>query len=386
MHRFKRKIGVGLFLVLLLLPTVVQAQAFDVKANSAVLMDAETGQILFSKEPNLELPPASITKLMTILLTMEAVDNGETSLSSKIEVTPLAESMGGSQVWLEAGDKLELEELLRAVIIPSANDAAVAIAEYIGGTEQNFVQMMNRKARELGLKHTSFINTTGLPVDNGGHYSSAHDIAVIARELITEHPQVLKWTDKRVDYINNGKLPLYTTNNLIGNYPGATGLKTGWTEEAGYCLAGTAKRGDRHLIGVVMGTDSEQARVDETSKLLDYGFRAFRKVKLINQGVEIEEVPVKKGTQLKVPVETASGLSAVVKKGTKEQVEQEVKIDHELEAPVEKGAKVGRLIFKQDDKALDSVKLVTVNKVEKAGLFTLLYRWLKDFVLGFFNK
>ncbi len=359
---------------------------FSIAAESAVLMDAETGQFLYKKKENLERPPASITKIMTTLLAMEAVEAEEVSLDDQVEISDLAESMGGSQIWLGSGEVHSFRDLLKAVVISSANDACVAVAEHVGGTEQNCARMMNEKVIELGLEHTHFVNTTGLPVNNGKHYSSAEDIAIMSRELITEYPQVLDWSKKRVDYIKGGDLPIYTTNELLGNFPGADGLKTGWTDEAGYCLSATAQRGDRRLISVVMGTDSEQARVDETAKLLNYGFQAFHEVKLINSGVELEKVKVKKGKELEVPLETASGFSAIIKRGTKDNISQELKIKEEISAPVEKGTEVGRVVFTQEDKNLGEVKLVTSKQVEKANLMVIILRWLRDFIIGLFQK
>lgn len=387
MLEMRRNISILLLLLCIFIPVTAygQTKAFDVNAKSAVLMEAETGQVLFAKNEHMELPPASITKIMTALLAMEAIDRGDVSLDDKVKVSALAESMGGSQVWLEAGEKILLKDLLKSVLIPSANDSAVAIAEYIGGTEQNFVRMMNQKAKQLGMKNTLFINTTGLPVEHGNHHSSAYDIALMGRELV-KHKKIFDWTSKRLAYIRDGNYPIYTTNELLGHFPGADGLKTGWTEEAGYCLAGTAKQGDLRLIAVVMGTDSPTARVDETAKLLNYGFRAFTKAILINSGVEKSTVEVKKGKKLEVPIETAQSFSAMIERGTKELVEQEIEINKELEAPVKKGEKVGKLIFKKDDRVLGQVDLVAAKDVEKAGFFTLIWRWIVQFVMGFFEK
>ncbi|AGB40127.1 D-alanyl-D-alanine carboxypeptidase [Halobacteroides halobius DSM 5150] len=382
MSKLKKLTFLCLMLVMLV-PMVAQASDYAIKAKSAVLMDAQSGQILFSQRPSLELPPASITKTMTLLLTMEAVDSGAVDLKDQVEITPLAESMGGSQLWLSTGEIFSLKGLIKAILIPSANDAAVAVAQYIGGTEQNFVQMMNQKAKQLGLKNTHFMNPTGLPVAGGGHYSSARDIAVMVRELITNHSQILKWSDNRVDKIKNGTLPLYTTNDLIGHYPGADGLKTGWTPEAGYCLVGTAKRNGRRLITVVMGTDSEEARVDETADLLNYGFRAFHKVRLINSKVKIKKLPVNQGKELTVTVETANKLSVIIKKGSKNQIKRKIEISKNLQAPVKKGQVVGRLVFLQQDKELGTVNLVTTKEIKQASWFVLVLRWLQDFVLGF---
>ena len=386
-----KKVSLAVIVLILLASNLAygKSSGFDVEAKSAILMDAKTGQVLFRKNENLELPPASITKAMTLLLAAEAIENGQVSLDDQVEVSSFAESMGGSQVWLAEGEKYPLKDLLKAITIPSANDACVAVAEYIGGTEQNFVRMMNRKAKELGLEHSHFVNTTGLPVDHGKHYSSAHDIAVMARELIQTYPKILDWSSKRVEYIKDGQLRIYTTNNLIGHYPGADGLKTGWTDEAEFCLAGTAKRGERRLIGVVMKTDSEQARVKQTSKLLDYGFKAFYQANLIGPKTNVAKVKVTKGTKLEVPVVTANGFSAVIKRGTKDLVTRKVKVAKKLEAPVKKGQVAGKLIFTHQDDPdhpLGEVKLVATENVAKANIFVRIFRWLKDFVLGFFSK
>jgi len=391
MFNFKRNICLLLIVLILLLSSTVYAQNqdFDVEAKSAILMEYETGQILFRKNENLELSPASITKTMTLLLTAEALEDGEASLDDQVEVSSFAESMGGSQVWLAEGETYSLKDILKAVVLPSANDACVALAEYIGGTEQNFVRMMNRKAKELGLEHTHFVNTTGLPVEHGEHYTTAHDIAVMARELIQTYPKLLDWSEHRVDYIKDGSLRIYTTNNLIGHYPGADGLKTGWTEEAGFCLNGTAKRGDRRLISVVMKTDTENARVEQSAKLLDYGFKAFYKANLIGPQTEIAKVEVKGGKELEVPVATKDGFSAVIKRGTKELVEREVKVVEKLEAPVKNGDTAGKLVFThQDDpeNPLGEVELVVTKDVEQANIFVRIFRWVKKFVLGFFGS
>jgi D-alanyl-D-alanine carboxypeptidase (penicillin-binding protein 5/6) len=390
MINLKKQIGLMVIIVVLISSNLVYAQnqGFDVEAKSAILMDTETGQVLFRKNENVELPPASITKIMTLLLTAEALEEGKVSLDDQVEVSSFAESMGGSQVWLAAGDKYVLKDLLKAIALPSANDASVAVAEYIGGTEQNFVRMMNRKAEELGMENTHFVNTTGLPVEHGEHYTSAHDIAVMGRELIKTYPQFLEWSSHRVDYIKSGQLKIYTTNNLIGYYPGADGLKTGWTEEAEFCLVGTAQRGERRLIGVVMKTDSEEARVEETAKLLDYGFKAFYQAKLIAPQTKITDLKVTKGTELEVPVVTAGGFSPVIKRGTKELVEQQVKVVEELEAPIKKGQPAGKLVFIHEDdpdNPLGEVGLVANKDIEKANIFVLVFRWLKNFVLGFFT-
>jgi D-alanyl-D-alanine carboxypeptidase (penicillin-binding protein 5/6) len=360
------------------------AEEFSVKARSAILMEADTGQVLFAKGVDEEHPPASITKVMTTLLTMEAVENGEVSLDDKVEISDYAESMGGSQLWLGAGEVYTLRDLLKGIVIESGNDACVAVAEHVGGSESNFVRMMNKKAQQLGMEHTNFVNTTGLPVEGGGHYSSAQDIAIMSRELIKKYPIVLEWAQNRVDYIGQEERSIYTTNQLVGYYPGLDGLKTGHTDESGYCLSATAKKGDRRLISVVLGTENEDARDEETTKLLDYGFGVFHRAKLKNKGVEVATVPVQQGEQLEVAVETAAEFSATIKRGMKDEIEEKVNLNEELTAPIAKGEVVGKLAFNHPEMTIGEVELVTAEKVNKASWYVLLFRWLKNFVLNLF--
>ncbi|MCK8817022.1 D-alanyl-D-alanine carboxypeptidase [Natroniella sulfidigena] len=384
MLSFKR--GVSSLLIILFLALIPTAYASepDLDLKSAMLVEAETGQVLYSYNEDLELAPASITKTMALLLVMEALEAGEISLEEEVEATRLAQSKGGSQIWLQAGEKMTVEDLLKAVIIPSANDATVALAEHIGGSKDNFVRQMNRRAEELGLENTYFGNATGLPVRDGqDSYSTAEDIAVMSRELI-KYDLVMDYSARRTARIRGGEYPIYTTNNFIGHFEGADGLKTGWTTQAGYNLVGTAERDGVRFISVVLGTDSDQARVNETARLLDYAFRAFHETKLINSGVEVEQVEVDKGEELEVPVVTATEFSAFIERGTKDEIEQEVRIEEELEAPVEEGARVGELLFIQEDQELGRVELVTAEEVERAGILTLLFRWIKNFILGFF--
>jgi len=360
------------------------AVGFDVEAKSAILMEAETGQVLFAKNKDKELPPASMTKIMTLLLAMEAIDSGQFTLDDTVITSEFASSMGGSQIYLAPKEKMKVRTLLEAIAIASANDACVAIGEYIGGTEGSFVAMMNQKVKELDLKHTNFVNSTGLPTDDGEHYSSAYDLAVMARGLVTKHPKVLDWTSTWIDTIRDGEFTLYNTNGLIEYYPGADGLKTGWTDEAGYCLTATAKRDGMRLISVVMQTDSKKSRVEESAKLLSYGFSRFDLTKVVSKGENIGEVKVKNGEKLKVAVETAKDLQAVVKTGDGE-IERDVKLNKEVEAPIKQGETVGKLVLTQQDRKVGTVNLVASKSVKKASLLTRLIRMIKEFLLGFFK-
>ncbi|MBM7623886.1 D-alanyl-D-alanine carboxypeptidase family protein [Sporohalobacter salinus] len=358
--------------------------AFDVEAESAILMEADTGQVLFTKNVNEELPPASITKVMTLLLAMEAVDSGQISLNDMVITSEFASSMGGSQIYLSHKEKMKVKTLLESIAIASANDACVAIGEYVGGTEESFVDMMNKKADELGLKHTHFTNSTGLPTNKGDHYSSAHDIAIMSRELINNHPKVLDWTNIWIDEIRNGEFTLYNTNGLINYYPGADGLKTGWTDEAGYSLSATAKRDGMRLISVVMKTKSKEARIEESAKLLSYGFSRFDVKKVVKQGEKVGEIEIKQGQKLKAKVEAVEDLKVVLHSSDKD-LERKIKLDKEVVAPIKKGEVVGKLIVKQNDENLRSVDLAAAEDVKQASLLTKLWRAIKDFVLGFFG-
>ncbi|SJZ74082.1 D-alanyl-D-alanine carboxypeptidase family protein [Selenihalanaerobacter shriftii] len=360
------------------------AAGFDVKADSAILIEAKTGQVLFTKNVNRELPPASMTKIMTLLLSMEAIDSGQITLDDTVITSEFASSMGGSQIYLAPKEKMDVETLLKSIAIASANDACVAISEYIGGTEGSFVEMMNQKVKELGLEHTNFKNSTGLPTDSGKHYSSAKDMAIMARELVNNHPKVLEWTNIWIDKIRDGEFTLYNTNGLIDYYPGADGLKTGWTDEAGYCLTATANRDDMRLISVVMKTDSKEARIEESAKLLSYGFSRFTLERMVKKGEDIGKVQVKEGKKLEVGVEAAADLQTVVQAGGNE-IERKIEIDKVVKAPVKKGQILGEVVLIQSEKRLGSVKLVAKESVERAGILTRLIRMIKEFLLSFFK-
>jgi len=343
-------------------------------------MDAKTGQILLTKNEKTNHPPASLTKIMTLLVALEKTEAGEVNLDDIVEISQQAEKMGGSQIWLAEGDQISLRDLLKATLIPSANDACVAVAEYVGGTKENFISLMNHKAEDLNLSRTHFVNSTGL--SHKEHYSSAHDIAVIARELIINHPLALKWSKIQVDRIANGSKLIFTTNKLLGKYPPADGLQTGWTKEAGYCLVGTAKKKDRRLISVIMGTESKQARRNKTIELFNQGFKVFHKTKLIKAGDKIKEVTIKEGQETKVTVEAASDLSALVKRGTTDQIKRKIQLNKKITAPLKKGEQVGELILTHPEYEIGEVPLVTTREVKQASIFTLFFRWLEELLMS----
>ena len=388
--RKKQIISTSLTTLLLLIVIIVPGQAaseIEIEGKSALLMEEETGQVIYTQNEDLQLPTASLTKIMTLLVAMEEVDNGQVSIDDEVVISQRAQSMGGSQIWLSAGDTILLKDLIKAVLVPSANDATVALAEHVGGTKENFVHLMNLKAEELGLEKTHFSNATGLPNDGGGHYSTAKEVAIMARELIANFPIMLEWGNTRVAYIevNDEQKPIWNTNQLVGHFSGLDGLKTGWTDEAEYCLVGTAEQGGRRLISVVMGAKDEAGRQEETRKLLNYGFRVFNKVHLINEGTEIEEtITVKNAAKPEVVVETATDFSAMVKRGTKDQIEQELSFSENLKAPLSKGEVVGTLTFVQNGNELGEIDLVTSRGVEEAGIIVRIFRWLRDFIISLF--
>lgn len=363
-------------------PAHTLAYTFDVPAQSAILVDAETGQVLYAKNEHQPLPPASITKIMTMLLAMEAIDSGRVKLDDVVVASQRAHETRGSSIFLAVGERMTVETLLKSVAIQSANDAATALAEFIAGSEEAFVAKMNERAKELGMNDTTFRNAHGL--DEPGHVSSAYDIAIMARELV-KHPKILEWTSTWQDSIRDGKFTLFNTNKLIRRYPGADGLKTGHTDEAGYCLAGTAKRDDLRLIAVVMGTPSDEARIAQTIALLDYGFREFTKVKLAKKGDKMGEADVQDGARLKVDAVAAQDVRLLVPVGSEESVERRVEI-RPLTAPVEQGQVIGRAVFTDKGREIGTANLVAAQDVPRAGFFTLLWRRVVGFIVGLFRR
>lgn len=354
--------------------SLVNAVEFDIPSESAILIDSATGQVLFEKDAHKKLPPASITKIMTLLLAMEAIERGEASLEDKVSVSAFAESMGGSQIYLSTKDRVTLGLLLKAITIASANDACVALGEFIGGTEDNFVRMMNKRAKELGMKDTHFANTTGLPDDD--HYTTAFDISIMSRELI-KYDQIREWAKIWHDKIQlyNRQASITNTNTLIKSYSGLDGIKTGHTTEAGFCLSASVERNGFRLISVVLNTASEQLRNEATTRLLDYGFRAFEHKVVVKENESIPDIVINQGKELTVDTYTAKSLQLVVLKGTATDLRGEAK-SLEKDAPIKKGEKVGELIIYQNEKELGRVDLLSTEDVDKANIFVRLLRWL----------
>ncbi len=337
----------ALLLVLPVLTVVPRAaqediKPFDVNAKSAVLMDAHTGTVLYAKNASDALPPASVTKVMTLLLIMEAIDAGNLSLQDKVSVSEYAASMGGSQVYLEPFEEMIVEDLLKSVVIASANDAAVALAEKVGGSEEAFVNRMNERAAELGMESTHFENVTGLDDDVENHTLSALDIALVSRELITKHPAILQYSSIWMDTIRNGAFGLSNTNRLIRFYSGATGLKTGSTSKAGFCISATACRDGMHLIAVIMGSETRDIRNAAATQLLDWGFANY--TVYADEGGDAGEISVVGGMESAVPL-TREGFSVLLPKGKEKKVEVQTELGESVNAPVKEGDVIGKVKY-----------------------------------------
>jgi len=369
---------------------VSQAAAPELKAKSAILIDAETGQVLYEKDPDARLAPASITKVMTMLLAMEAAETGKVSFDDMVVTSTAASMIGGSQIWLMEGEEMKFEDMLKAVAIVSANDAAFALAEHIAGTEPDFVRLMNERAKDLNMKNTHFQNSDGLPAVD--HYSSARDISIMSRELIMKHPKILEWTSTWTDWLKRlhpkakqKESFLRNTNELVIKYPGADGLKTGMTDEAGFCLSGTAKRNDTRLISVVMGLPSNGERLDDTIKLLNYGFREFDRVVLATQGKSVGSVRIPNGRREIVDAVVDKDYAVLVEKGRMDLISTEF-VPDERKAPIKQGERLGQVIVSLDGKELARVNVVSTADVPRAGFFTVLSRTVRDFFRGLFKR
>ncbi len=361
----------------------VQAKegSLQIDAKSAILMDASTGTILYEQNAYEELPPASVTKVMTMLLALEAVERGQFSLEDTTAISERAASMGGSQMYMEAGETHTVEELFQGASICSANDACVALAELTKGTEELFVEAMNARAKELGMEHTHFVNTNGLPVAD--HYSCAHDIAVMSRELL-KHPKTKEWFTTWQTTITVGlpgkekEFGLTNTNKMIKSYQGANGVKTGYTQDAGYCLSSSATRGNLTLIAVVLGSESSKVRFAEASRLLDYGFATYDSVHLVDQGQVVGSLPVEKGTVQMVNAVTKEQVSVLIPKGQSESVSSQPQWREGLKAPIAAGDVVGELKLYRENKEIGSYPLYAETSVDKAGMGLLFVRLIQS--------
>ena len=346
-------------------------------AKSAILMEEATGNILYESNPDERLPIASVTKVMTMLLIMEAVDSGKISLDDMVTVSENAMSYGGSTMFLETGEQLTVNDMLKGIAVASANDGCVAMAEHLAGSESAFVDMMNEKAKELGMENTHFMNTNGLDEDD--HYSSARDVAIMSRELM-KHETIFNYTSIWMDTLRGGKFQLANTNKLIRFYDGANGLKTGSTSKALCCLSAAAKRNDMQLIAVVLGAPTSAERFASAKSLLDYGFANYAVNTQITAGDEVQKIAVEKGVDKEVGVVAGDSCSTLVKKGQEDNITKEIKIDETITAPIEAGQKIGTMTISRDGEVIADINLNASSAVEKKGIGLII----KDFFATIF--
>lgn len=360
--------GISCLMILLLFVALcpkIQAAELGEGAKSAVLLDIATGTVLFEKNAHEALPPASVTKVMTLLLIMEAIDGGQIGWDDIVTASEAAAAKGGSQIYLKAGEQLTVSDMVKSIAVSSANDCACAMAEHICGSESAFVEAMNRQAKELGMQDTHFVNCTGLDDDDSAklHRTSAYDIALMSRELLKNHPDIKKYTTIWMDTVRNGAFGLSNTNKLIRFYPGATGLKTGYTAGAGYCLSASAQKEGMELIAVVMGAKTSQARNAACKELLDYGFANFAVV--APEPEELPQVAVRLGKQTQVPVRMAETAGMLIEKSQRSGITTEISLEESVAAPVVRGQTLGSLSVKSGEQTLRQIPLVAAEDVER---------------------
>ena len=377
---------VGLLLVVCLLftwlPLGAQAAELEVAGKSALLMDMTTGTVLFEQNAHEKLAPASVTKVMTMLLIMEAIDSGKIGWEDTVTVSESAAAKGGSQIYLKVGETMSVTDMLKSVAVSSANDCACALAEHIAGSESAFVEKMNQRAKELGMNDTHFVNCTGLDDDDIAkeHLTSAYDIALMSRELMVKHPSIQKFTTIWMDTVRNGAFGLSNTNKLVRFYPGATGLKTGFTANAGYCLSATAQRDGLGLIAVVMGAKTSQERFAGCKAMLDYGFANYALI--VPQLPEQNVVPVKLGIQKTVIAVPGEDTQLLLDKSQKDQVTTEVILDESVTAPVSKGQKLGTLTVRAGEQVLRQVPMVASDTVPQISWLQLFVQMLQRLAMA----
>ena len=363
-------------LVAVLLPVGARAAGPEVAAKSAVLMDMTTGQVLYEHNAHEMLPPASVTKVMTLLLIMEAIDSGRIGWDDTVTASESAAAKGGSQVYLKVGETMTVTDMVKSIAVSSANDCACAMAEHISGSEGAFVEAMNEKAKALGMEHTHFLNCTGLDDDPqaSNHLTCAMDIAIMSRALMMEHPDIRKFTTIWMDTIRNGSFGLSNTNKLVRFYPGATGLKTGFTQKAGYCLSATARRDGMELVATVMGSESSKDRFNACKQLLDYGFANYA---LVTPQTEEGQVPVKLGTADTVKVMPKEKIQLLVDKAQRNQVNITTQLPDSIDAPVSKGQKIGTVTVRVGDQVVSEVPLLAQEAVPKLSWWQMFLRILR---------
>ena len=352
--------------------------SLNLQAASAVLMEKETGTLLYEQNPHEQLEPASVTKIMTLLLIFEAIDSGRISREDMVTISAYAAGMGGSQVYLKEGEQMSVGELVKCITVVSGNDAAVAMAEYLSGSESAFVTGMNQRAAELGMKNTNFVNCTGLPAQ--GHLTTAYDIALMSRELISNHPSIRDYTTIWMDSIRNGAFGLTNTNRLVRFYHGATGLKTGSTDGAMYCMSATAERNGMELIAVVMKSPTSAQRFEDAKALLDHGFASYSLADVHPEA--LPPVDVLLGVTDQVQPQLSRDCRLLVKKGEESLIQTQVTLCTDLEAPVELGQTVGELTVTVNGEVRDTIPIVSAQSVERLTIPGIFQRLLRQAVMA----
>ena len=380
----KRLLSMLLILTIMLsAPAYISAYAspsndsMKLDCRSALLMEFTTGKVIYEFNSHDKLPPASVTKVMTTLLIMEAIENGTMTLNDKITCSARAKSMGGSTMYLETGEIRTLEELIKGVCIESANDAAIALAEYHSGTEEAFVEKMNARAKELGCNDTHFSNCTGLYPDN--HYTSAYDLAVMSKELL-KHSQILKYTTIWMETITEGRLSPFTLvnrNKMLRSYNGCDGLKTGFIKESMYCMSATAKRNNLRFISIIMGAPTWQSRNEQAGRLLDAGFAKYESIKLVDKDEPVGEISLQKAVPEKITIRAAEELDVILEKGTKANLEKRIELYNNVKLPLKAGDQIGVIKAVDGDKTYSEVKLVVDGPVKKMSFGYILKKSFK---------
>ena len=375
-------LAVAVCLLLCLLPVRAQAVDMQIAGKSALLMDIATGTVLYEQNAHEKLAPASVTKVMTMLLIMEAIDSGKIGWDDTVTASEAAAAKGGSQIYLKVGETMTVSDMVKSIAVSSANDCACAMAEHIAGSEAGFVEKMNQRAKELGMNDTHFVNCTGLDDDPAAkeHLTSAHDIALMSRELMKHHPDIKKFTTIWMDTVRDGAFGLANTNKLVRFYPGATGLKTGFTANAGYCLSATAERDGLGLIAVVMGCETSQERFSACKQMLDYGFANFA---LVQPQLPAENsVPVKLGTADTVTAIPAEETQFLIDKSQRDSVTTEIALEEQISAPVSKGQKLGTLTVRAGEQVLAQVNMIAQDSVPKLTLGDVFIRILRKICMA----
>lgn len=368
-------------LVLLILPFNVFGEELIPNSTSGILIEPFSGKIIYEKDKDKEVAVASLTKMVAQIIVLEEVESGKIKWSDSVTVSRNAAGMGGSQIYLSEGEKISVEDLMKGISVASGNDATVAMAEYISGSEEKFVKRMNKKVKELGLKHTNFVNCTGL--DEKGHYSSAYDMSMIAKELVVNHPEILRFSSIYEDYLREdtpNKFWLVNTNKLISQYSGTDGLKTGHTDDAGYCLAATVKRNDLRLIGIVLGENDSKIRNSETIELLDYGFNNVKLKTLKKKNSIIKKIKLDKSNKT-IKLILKEDLNAVEDIDSNNKYTYEIELN-EINMPIKKGDVLGNILVKSNNKTVSKGELISSSDIDKTSLIELYKNNIINIITG----